>query len=52
MDEPRCPCGKAPRFWSALDNQVYCSDECYNKGKEQAAPEVRYVSHGRYEVKE
>ena len=52
MDEPRCPCGNAPRFYSALDEQAYCSDTCYNKGKEQTAPELRYVAHGVYEVKE
>ena len=46
---PTCPCGKGVRQWSALDEQGYCSDECYYKGKVQSTTSARYVAHGIYE---
>lgn len=30
-DTPKCVCGKAVTFYSSLDEQGFCSDECYEK---------------------
>jgi hypothetical protein len=35
-DTPHCPCGKTPRFWSAVLEQSFCSDECYDAARSDA----------------
>jgi hypothetical protein len=43
---PRCVCGKFVRFYSAIKEQGYCSDECY--GIKETAVVQRYEGHGDY----
>jgi hypothetical protein len=47
---PTCVCGKGVSLWSALDEQGYCSDKCYEKVHPQIETKMKYVAHGVYEV--
>ena len=33
----KCTCGKTVVFWSALTGQGYCSDDCYDKARDEHA---------------